>query len=131
MAEEAVLSSLLSQVSKQILEKEKKLRYRGYSAPLPRLSTQRNEEDKKELREEIGETNRRIDDTNKRIVRHIRSLFQQRKIDEINKRADRIREILLTKIDETDKRINSAQATLLAKIKETTIQVDDLYWVIY
>lgn len=78
--------------------RKKKLRYRGYSAPLPRLSTQRNEEeDKKELREEIGETNRRTDDTNKRIVRHIRSLFQQRKIDEINKRTDRVREILLIK----------------------------------
>jgi len=128
LAEEAVLGSILSQVSKRILEKLEKrqklstedilllyldLTHKEIRELREEIRETRRElreeirETRRELREEIEKTNRRIDETNKRI-------------DETNKRIDRVQETLSARID-------SVQKTLLAKIEETNKRIDELY----
>ncbi len=103
MAEEAVLSTVLSQVSKKILEKlekGKKLSTEDLMLLYLDLTHKEIRETRRELKEEIRETNRRI---------------------------DRVQETLLAKIEETNKRIDKVQETLLAKIEETNKRIDELY----
>ncbi len=110
MAEEAVLSTVLSQVSKKILEKLEKGK-RLSTEDLLLLYLDLMHKEMREIREEIRETNRRIDETNKRID----------KVQEVlSARIDKVRESLSVRIDHV-------QETLLAKIEEVNKRIDELY----
>ncbi len=107
LAEEAVLGSILSQVSKRILEKlEKRQKLSTEDILLLYLDLTHKEirETRRELKEEIRETRREL----------------REEIDETNKRIDKVQETLSARID-------SVQKTLLAKIEETNKRIDELY----
>ena len=117
MAEEAVLSTVLSQVSKKIIEKIEKGK-RLSTEDLMLLYLDLVHKEMREIREEIKETNRRIDRVQETLLA---------KIDETSKRIDKVQETLLAKIEETNRRIDKVQETLLAKIEETNKRIDELY----
>jgi len=88
---EAVLSTVLAQVSKRILEKlEKGKRLSTEDILLLYMDTTYTELG--DIKEELREINKRIDETNKRIdsMRH----ELPRKIDGTNKRIDKLYELL-------------------------------------
>ena len=103
MAEEAVLSTVLSQVSRKILEKlerGKKLTTEDILLLYLDLLHREIRETRRELREEIRETNRRIDQLGRRVDE------LARRIDETNKRIDRVQEVLTAKIEEVNRRVD-------------------------
>ena len=129
--EETLLSTVLSQVSRRILEKlEKGKKLSTEDILLLYLDLMHRE--MRELREELRETNRRIDEVRGTLLA---------KIEETNRRIDSVQEMMLAKIEETNKRIDETnkridesnrridrvQEVLLAKIEETNRRIDELY----
>ena len=71
-----------------------------------------------EIRTAIQLTNKRLDDIQAQLI------DQSRRIDETNRRIDRVHDDLLARIDETNKRIDQVHGDLLARIDETNKRVD-------
>ena len=85
---------------------------------LPELDRLR--EDNRELKALIQLTNKRLDDVN------IHMADQSRRIDEINKRIDSVREELVGMIQGTNKRIDSVREELVGMIQETNKRIDSV-----
>ncbi len=88
--EDTVLSAVLGQVSKRILEKLEKGKKLS-TEDILLLYMDMNYTELREIKEELRETNKRIDETNKRID----SINQElpKKIEETNRRIDRLYEL--------------------------------------
>jgi len=93
---------------------------------LPELG--RIKEENKEIKNYLAFINKRLDDVN------IHLADQSRRIDEVNKRIDRVREELNARIDAIHadllKRIDAIHADLLKRIDEVNHRLNRLYEVI-
>jgi uncharacterized coiled-coil DUF342 family protein len=116
LAEEAVLSSVLSQVSKKILEKLEKGKKLS-TEDILLLYLDMTHKEIRDLREEIRETRNELRDEIKRVEARLWSEIKDtnRRIDDLNKtmsqRIDQLHANLLGKIEEVNKRINKIYET--------------------
>ncbi|WP_297887378.1 hypothetical protein [Sulfurihydrogenibium sp.] len=85
------------------------------------------ESDLRHIREELKETNKRIDDVRTELTARIDET--NKRIDETNKRIDDIRAELTARIDETNKRIDETNKRIdetNKRIDETNKRIDDV-----